>query len=79
MYIVKRNKKVRGSKKFVDFQNFQKFNKNRILFGKIFEILIITKPSLGPCEVPHKMWARFVVYWIQTDRKEKYFYRCIKE
>ena len=31
------------------------------------------KPSLGSCEVPHKIWSyrfcRFDVYWIQTDRQ----------
>ena len=49
----------------------------------IFEILIIQKPSLGSCEVQHKIWARsvrrFDVYWIQTnrhpDRQAKNIYR----
>ena len=24
------------------------------------------RPTLGSCEVPHEIWARFDVYWIQT-------------
>ena len=36
------------------------------------EILIIHKPALGTCEVPHKIWAnqfwRFDVYWIPTNK-----------
>ena len=48
----------------------------------IFEILIIHKPSLGSCEVPHKTWARLVQTFIgykqtykQTHRKSKNIYR----
>ena len=37
-----------------------KLNKNRILLRLIFEILIIHKPSVGSCDVPHKIWARSV-------------------
>ena len=39
---------------------FSTFNENRIVSCKFFEIFIIYKPSLGTCEVPHKIWARSV-------------------
>ena len=45
----------------------------------VFEILIIHKPSLGSCEVPHKIWIRSVKPFIgykQTDRQAKYIDRC---
>ena len=65
----------------MDYQNFQKFNENQI-----FEILIIHKPSLGPREVPHKIWARLVQPFgrlldtnkqtdKQPDRQAKFIYR----
>ena len=47
-----------------------------------FEILIIHQPSLGPREVPHKIWARSVQPFRclldsnkQTDRQAKHIYR----
>ena len=49
----------------------------------IFTILTIHKHSLGSCEVPQKVWARwfsrFDVYRLQTNRQAKYIYiyRCI--
>ena len=57
----------------MDFQNFKKFNDDRILMETIFEISIIHKPSLGSLDVPQKFgpdrFSRFDVYWIQTDRQ----------
>ncbi len=42
---------------------------------QFFEILIIQKPSLGPHDVPHKIWAWSVQlfwrhFWKQTDRRQ---------
>ena len=34
--------------------------KNKFCWRLIFKYLIIYKPSLGSCEVPHKIWARSV-------------------
>ena len=57
----------------MDFQNFQKFNEDRILMETIFEILIIHKPSLWSRDVPQKngpdRFSRFDVYWIQTNKE----------
>ena len=61
-----------------------KFNANRILLcGKVFEILIIQKPSQRSYEVPHKIWAQSVQpFWRlldtndrQTPRQAKYIYK----
>ena len=48
-------KNSRIVKKFVDLQNFMKIEFCWIL---IFEILIIHKPSLESCEIPHKNGGR---------------------
>jgi len=57
---------------------FSTFNKNKVCWRQIFEILIIYKPSLGTCEVPQKIgpdrFTRFDVYWIQTDKQSIYIY-----
>ena len=57
----------------MDFPNFQKFNKDRILMETIFEILIIHKPSLWSRDVPQKngpdRFSHFDVYWIQTNKQ----------
>ena len=45
-------------KKFADFQDLNFFYKNKRTFKH--KVLIINKPSLGSCEVPHKIWARSV-------------------
>ena len=65
--IYKQNRtKIHGFRKenFVNFQNVKKINENQIenqiLLEANFLILIIYKPSLGPCDVPHKIWARSV-------------------
>ena len=52
----KTNKKCRGFSKqnFVDFLNLMIIE---LCWRLIFEILIIHKPFLGSCEVPHKIWA----------------------
>ena len=75
VYIVKQKQK-----------SSSKFNANRILLcGKVFEILIIQKPSHGSYEVPHKIWAQSVQpFWRlldtnkqkdkQTDRQAKFIY-----
>ena len=77
-YIVNKiKKKVRrfSEKDFVDFDNLMEI---KFCWRLIFEILIIHKPSLGSCDVTHKIWARsvqlFFVYWIQTNRQAKYIY-----
>ena len=57
---------------------------------KIFEILIIHKPSLWSREFPHKIWARYIGSAVlscigykqinkQTDRQAKYIYRKIRK
>ena len=52
-------KKVRG---------FSAFDENQILLEAILEILIINKPSLGICKVPHTIWARSVrPFWRLLD------------
>jgi len=51
----------------MDFQDFQKFNENRILMEANFEILIIDKPSLRLREDTNK----------QTPRQAKFIYRFI--
>ena len=52
VYIVKQNKKISRilTKNFVNFQI-------EFWWRQIYEILIIHKPSLGPREVPRKIWA----------------------
>ena len=56
VYTVKQNQK-----KFADFIKkiswIFKFNKNRICWWQIFEILIIHIPSLWSYEAPHKIWT----------------------
>ena len=42
---------------YIFFVHFLKFYANQKLFDTTFEILIIHKPSLGSCEVLHKIWA----------------------
>ena len=50
-----------------------KFYENQHFRRQIFQILSILKPSLGSCEVPHKIWARLVQpFWrllTQTNRQ----------
>ena len=44
----------------------------------IFEMLIIQKPSLESCQVPHKIWARSVQpFWRLLDSKYKYRFEQI--
>ena len=72
VYIVKTkaNIKVCGFSK--QFCWFSKFNGNQFCWRLTFEILIIHKPSLGTCKVPHKFgpdrFRRLDVYWIQTNK-----------
>ena len=81
VYIVKQNKqnlRILTKKNFVDFQNFQKFNENRVLIETKIEILIIHKPSLGSREF-HKKFGPdrlscFDAYWIQTNRQTSKVY-----
>ena len=57
-------------KHLVDFQNLIKI---QFCWRQFFETLIIYKPSLGSCKVPHKMWARSVLPFIgykQTDKHQ---------
>ena len=75
VYIVKQKQKM--FVKFIKiFYGFSKFSENRI-----FEILIIYKPSQGPCEVPYKIWARSVQPFYrlldgnrQTNRQANFFF-----
>ena len=73
------------TKKFANFiKKISKFydNPSFVWLRLIFEILIIHKPSLRSCQVPHKIKTgsvqSFDVYWIQTnkhrhpDRQAKY-------
>ena len=62
VYIVKQKQK-----------SSSKFNANRILLcGKVFEILIIQKPSHGSYEVPHKIWAQSVQpFWRLLDTNKQ--------
>ena len=59
--------------------DFQSLMKIEFCWRIILKILITHKPSMGPCEVPHKVWARFDVYLIQTNtqtpRQAKYIDR----
>ena len=52
---------------------FKNLRKIEFCRKQIFEILIIYKPSLGTCEVPHKIWARsvksFFLFLEKTDRQ----------
>jgi len=57
VYIVKKHKKVCGFHKKFFFQNYKKLMKVKFYWRQIFEILIIYKPSLEPCEIPYKIWA----------------------
>ena len=54
----------------MDFQNLMKIE---FCWRVILKILIIHNPSLGSCEVPHKIWAQlaqsFDVYWMQTNKQ----------
>ena len=51
----------RGDTRLKKNRGFFKFNENRIVFERlIFKTLIIQKPSLGSCKVPHKIQARSV-------------------
>ena len=47
---------VKQNKKFADI--IEKIENFPNLMETVFEILIIYKPSLRTCEVPHKSWAR---------------------
>ena len=84
MNIVKQNKNNSRifTKNFVDFQNFKKFNEDRILMETNIWNFIIYKPSLGSLDVPQKIWARSVQpFWRlldtnrQTNRQAKFIYR----
>ena len=46
----------------MDFQNFQKFNEDRIFDGDKYLKFqsFINVPSLGSLDVPQKIWARSV-------------------
>ena len=63
-----------------------KTKKSNFVGGKFFLILIIYKPYLGTCEVPHTIWARSIQpFWRlfdtnkQTNRQAKYIYRNLKK
>ena len=74
MYIVKKKKNNSQilTKNFVDFQNFQIFNEDRILMETNIEILIIHKPSLWSRDVPQKIWARSVQpFWRLLDTNKQ--------
>ena len=70
----------KNNRNFADLQFCFKISKVR---SQLFFLnLIIHKPSLGSCEVSHKIWARSVQpFWRlldtieQTDRQAKYKYR----
>ena len=66
----KQRKVSRFHKNFMVFQNFLKFMKIEFCWRQILDILIIHKPSLGPCEVPQFFLARSVSpFWrLQTNR-----------
>ena len=74
VYIVKQNKKssrILTKKKWI-FKIFKKLMKIEFWWRQIIEILIIHKPSLGPREVPHKIWAWSVQpFWrlLDTNRQ----------
>ena len=75
VYIVKQNEKIRRflQKNFVDFQNFLKFNEDRILMrDKYLKLWSFINLPWGPC--PTKKLgpigsAVLSFYWIQTDRQ----------
>ena len=61
--------KQKQAKNVVDFKTFSKIE---FCWRQIFENSIIHKPSLGPREVPHKIWARSVLpFWrlLETNKQ----------